>query len=175
MRVGHVSCVLISVLQSAGNLQVFRRLDGQFGLHIDACDMHPAKIHHRPTELLSFRIGDNLVMNGVVIAVGLNAKVFPEAVFPCLVINHTYVILQCRLWFQVGIPHFRIIHIVECRHAEAAFHKGAHREALRPERIYIHEDGWCQLVGRFLVCPVFCMVFDECSQQASLNLQALEV
>ena len=56
--------------------------------------MHTPQVKHGPTELLSFGIGHNLVVYGIVIAVRLNVEVAEEATVPCLRVTKPQVVLD---------------------------------------------------------------------------------
>ena len=136
--VGHIDGTLVGVLQTQARLHL-ADLHLAVGLEVNARDMHLAKVEHRPAELLSFRIGDNLVADNIIVAVGLQGDDARLAYF-CRICR-AKVILRRLLGFEVAVAHLGIVKVVEGRHAEIVLHKAAYREVPRAERIPVHEEG----------------------------------
>ena len=66
-RIGHINSRLICVLKFGCKVNAIRQTECSTELCIDALDMHTTEVEHCPTELLSFRVCHNLVLDIIII------------------------------------------------------------------------------------------------------------
>ena len=139
--VGDVAGVLVGVLRTDGRDKIATRIAVGLSLDIDALDVDTAQVEHRPAELLTFGIGHNFIVDGVVIGVEVHGCVTNDTPLKVLVQGEARVVLQGTLGHEVGIAHIGIVEVVERRHTEALLDVGTEREERAAERIDVDEDG----------------------------------
>ena len=140
--VGHIASILIGILGTYGSNHIATYGAAGLTLHIDALDVHLSQVEHRPSELLPFGIGHNLIVHRIVVDVSLKMQTTHHTAVPLVVVAHTAIILQSRLRHQVGsATYLRIVKVVERRHAEALLGIKTHRKVLTLKRIDIHKEG----------------------------------
>ena len=82
--------------------------------------MHAAEVQHRPAELLSLRVGYNLVVDGVVVYIGSNAEGYGISLTKIDAVVESGIILVGTLRSQTAVTGICIIEVVERGHTETA-------------------------------------------------------
>ena len=139
-RIRHVTGILIGILGTGRRHKIPADLEVCLCLHVDALDMHLTQVEHRPTELLTLGVGDNLIVYRIIIRVEMHLSVTDDATGEVLVQREAHIILCGPFWHQVRIAHISIIEVIECRHTETLLHVSPQREERASEGIDVHKN-----------------------------------
>ena len=101
--------------------------------------MYLAEVEHRPTELLTFGIGHDLIMYRIIIGIEVHLRMADDSLLEMFVQSEAEIILQSTLRHEVGIAHICIVEVVECRHTETLLDISPHGEKGALEGIDIHK------------------------------------
>ena len=175
LRIRHIPCVLIRILQSARHQQSSHRNHGQFRFHVYSLDVYLTQIQHRPSELLSFRISHNLVVYRIVIDISLQVEIAHQSPIPLVVVAQSAIILQGGFRFQLRIADVCIIKVVERRHAETLLGIQTYGEFARCKRIDVHKQGGRIFHLRLGRQSILHMVFHRRHQHRTLHFHPVQI
>ena len=126
IRVSDIHGFLPRILEFNGS---FHRTETEKGItgSVHALDIHRSEIQHRPPELLSARIGYNLILHLVPISVSAQVQ-FSEGTCMAIIsgLRKTGIGLPNSLGAKGGAGGVRIIQIIERGHPERAFGESPH-------------------------------------------------
>ena len=118
--------LLVSVLESGRGLHLAES-PGRVQGDVNPLDVHLSEIEHRPTELLTFRVGYDLVRDVVVVGVhGSVDSAQSGHIHKILGVFQSDVELLGVFRLQEGIAHIRVVEVVERRHPEHPLVERAH-------------------------------------------------